>query len=255
MAAQRDKDEEAQLLLDLEAQKEKIKKEREEWAKNQALEFNDGVYVGDADGVEEKKEGGFMMALAKSKFKSKIYHTPREGSWWSETPDVKGPAVIYGVNGRPNSAKFKTEKTSVYDAEPLVIVERGMADLMSDAYKAKSRAAASIKRAKRSIRSAKGERESIEIMDDGFGKGRKRPWSGLGRRLYDPANIVGRNIADVHVLPAVKKIHINVPKIDTTKIKRNNHRPESARQRKVVDFIAPSERQHTKKKKRPQTAH
>ena len=108
----------------MDVQKLKAQREREEWAKNQALEFHDGVYEypDDGNGEEKKEGGGFMLALAKSKFKTKIYHTPREGSWWSETPDVRGPPVLFGVNGRPNTAQFKTERTSILDKEPLVML-------------------------------------------------------------------------------------------------------------------------------------
>lgn len=281
--AQQDAEAEAQLLKNLEAQKEAYKlkqqQEKEQWAKDQDLQFTDAP----SSYEEEEKKAGFILALAKSKFKSKIYHTPREGEWWSETPDVRGPPIIFGKNGRPNSAMFKTEKQHLYDSEPLVIVERSMADLMSEADKAKTRARKNLRKAKRSIRSAKGE--GGELVDyDSLESGKARPWSGLVswktrqrysriagqtgagvRKLYDPANVVGESIkremqkrnVHVHVPEQITHAASFVPKLEMKRLGPGMAtRPKSAssnESRKVVDFTEPTERD--KKKKRPKTAH
>jgi len=121
-------------------------KEREEWAKNAKLEFYDEE-VGAGS-----KANGLLLALASKRLQGKIYHTPREGSWWSENPDVAAPRPP-GI--RPNSAVFRWEKKFVHEDEPNVVLDRRTADLMADVDEVRERSIKGIKKAKIQIQEAK----------------------------------------------------------------------------------------------------
>lgn len=151
-----------------------------QWLKNAGnLEF----YDEETDEPNSKpQQTTMMLALAKSKFKTKIYHSPREGTWWSETPDVKGPAVIFGVNGRPNSARFKSEKLAVYEPEPLIIIERGMADLLNEVDGAKARAKARLMSAKRGLKEKKKGQESRRMeMQENYPRQQQKSETSCGK--------------------------------------------------------------------------
>jgi len=143
---------EEDMLAEFEKLKDMKKHEREEWAKNAKMEFYD-------EGQGGGKANGLLLALASKRLQGKIYHTPREGSWWNENPDVAAPRPP-GV--RPNSAVFKGGKTFVHEDEPNVILDRRTADLMFNVEKARERSMKRIKKAKRSIKDAKS---SIAVMD------------------------------------------------------------------------------------------
>jgi hypothetical protein len=157
-----------------ELEKLKLEKERErkEWAKKQRLEFYD-------EEESDSKVNGLLLALASKRLQGKIYHTPREGSWWSENPDVAAPRAP-GV--RPNSAVFRWEKKFVHEEEPNVVLDRRTADLMSDVDRARARSLRTIKKAKKSIDEAKATVEAmnkmtldprkVRIMDKGLWKRR-----------------------------------------------------------------------------------
>ena len=202
-----------------------------QWLKNAGnLEF----YDEETDEPNSKpQQTTMMLALAKSKFKTKIYHSPREGTWWSETPDVKGPAVIFGVNGRPNSAKFKSEKLAVYEPEPLIIIERGMADLLNEVDGAKARAKARLMSAKRGLKEKKKRTREPEDGDAGELSAPATKIGDIVRKIYDPLKIQSlqikekmtnhsHNHADIPPLKRKLKVKVKV------KLKQKNQRPKSA---------------------------
>ena len=97
--------------------------------------------------------------MASKRLQAKIYHEPREGSWWSENPDVRGPRP---PGQRPNSAKFSRNREFIHEDEPQVIIDRGTADLMSDVDRARIKARRGINKAKRTVKSARVIRKGME---------------------------------------------------------------------------------------------
>jgi Ca2+-binding EF-hand superfamily protein len=154
--ADHDSDDERRMLEDLEIIKLQKEEERRQWALNANLEFSDWQGGDPADG---NHANGLMVALMSKRLQSKIYHTPREGSWWSENSDVRGPRPP-GV--RPNSAKFVKEKDFMHEDDPAIVVDRGTADLMSNVDRARIRAKRGVYNAKRSVKNAKGMREEMD---------------------------------------------------------------------------------------------
>ena len=143
------------MLEDLEKMKKMKNEERRQWALGAKLEFEDWQHKDDA----WPAANGMLLAMLSKRMQSKIYHEPREGSWWAENPDVKGPRAE-GV--RPCSAKFVREKEFGFEDDPAIIVDRGMADVMTEVDRVRLRAKRGLNKAKRTIKSAKGMRENAD---------------------------------------------------------------------------------------------
>ncbi len=182
--AEQDSDEEARLLKELDELKKAKEEERKKWAMNAKLEFMDAKHLKHHE--EGNTPNGLMLAMAASRLHSKIYHSPREGSWWAENPDVKGPRPA-GV--RPHSAKFTRDKKYVFDEDPAIVVDRGIADMMTEVDRARLRGKRGLTRAKRTKNSAQRGRKAVDESGS-WASVRKpkfwmRPFSAGGRKTYD----------------------------------------------------------------------
>ena len=123
--------------------------------KNASLEFYDED--------DPKTANGMLIAMASKRLQAKIYHEPREGSWWSENPDVRGPRP---PGQRPNSAKFARNREFLHEDDPQVIIDRGTADLMSDVDRARIKARRGINKAKRTVKSARVIRKEVRVCEE-----------------------------------------------------------------------------------------
>lgn len=146
-----DEAEQKRLLAELEELRKAKEEERKNWAKSQSLEF--------VDGEDAPSANGLLIAMASKRLQAKIYHEPREGSWWAENPDVKGPRP---PGQRPCSAKFKKERQFTHEDEPQVIIDRGVADLMTSVDRARIRGKRGVNRARRTVQSARSTRKEID---------------------------------------------------------------------------------------------
>ncbi|GMH83678.1 hypothetical protein TL16_g09681 [Triparma laevis f. inornata] len=150
-----DEAEQKRLLAELEELRKAKDEERKNWAKSQSLEFMDGEDAPSANGL--------LIAMASKRLQAKIYHEPREGSWWAENPDVKGPRP---PGQRPCSAKFKNERNFIHEDEPQVIIDRGVADLMASVDKARIRGKRGVNRARRTVQSARAVRKDVDAENN-----------------------------------------------------------------------------------------
>ena len=104
-----DLEEEARVQAELEKIKLAKDEERRKWALGTKMEFEDWS--------EEKHGGGEASGLLAAMLRmqnNKIYHTPREGSWWAEDPDVK---VSRREKGGRNASMPEAEKRARGEGE------------------------------------------------------------------------------------------------------------------------------------------